>query len=253
MEPIFNDLRAIASARIFFGHRSVGRNVLEGLGALAAEAGVPLNIVEVTGVPPDDGAGLFHANIGQNGDPASKCDAFERLVIDGAPQYDIAALKFCYADLRTTTPLSAEALLARYAASIDNVRAARPDIQLMHVTIPLKARPEGAKARLKRAFRMTVAEDADNVLRESFNRALRGRYADAPIFDLATVESTRPDGSRSGFIHDGEFIPALEPAYTYDGGHLNTEGQRRAAIELVRTLAAVLASQSGASARAEAL
>lgn len=245
MNGVANALRAIGESRIFFGHRSVGSNILAGLRALAQEVRAPLRIVEVTGEPLPGGPGLYHTHIGQNGDPASKCEAFERLLIEQPSQYDIAAMKFCYVDLRTTPPLSMDALLERYAMTIDRVRAARPDVQLMHITIPLTARPSGAKAALKRFLGVTVADDGDNILRAAFNRALRERYEGEPLFDLAAVESARPDGRRSGFTHDGDFIPTLADVYTHDGGHLTAAAQRHVAAAFARTLADALASRFG--------
>lgn len=40
------DLETIARSRLYFGHQSVGGNVLEGLASLAKEHGVRLRIVE---------------------------------------------------------------------------------------------------------------------------------------------------------------------------------------------------------------
>jgi len=60
--------------------------------------------------------------------------------------------------------------------------------------------------------------------RGEFNRLLRERYAEDPIFDLAAVTSTYPDGRRETFTLDGKTYESLVPAYTDDGGHLNAVG-----------------------------
>src|SRR5687768_9629279 len=63
------DLDVLARARIYFGHQSVGNNVLDGLAALATKEGVELRILEA---PADDGRpGIIHARIGQNRAPES--------------------------------------------------------------------------------------------------------------------------------------------------------------------------------------
>ncbi|MGA8005664.1 MAG: hypothetical protein WCA17_06165, partial [Burkholderiales bacterium] len=42
-------LERVARLRVFFAHQSVGMNILDGVKALAAAAGVPLRIVETPG------------------------------------------------------------------------------------------------------------------------------------------------------------------------------------------------------------
>jgi hypothetical protein len=59
------------------------------------------------------------------------------------------------------------------------------------------------------------------------------------VFDLAAIESTRPDGGRETFEVEGRQVPALVPAYTDDGGHLNGPAAERVARQLVALLATV--------------
>ena len=66
----------------------------------------------------------------------------------------------------------------------------------MHVTAPLMERPSGVKVQLNRLLGRLIWGDAANLKRSTFNEKLRAAYAGEPIFDLAAVESTRPDGSR---------------------------------------------------------
>ena len=242
MRSIIQDLRAVSKARILLGHQSVGRNILAGLDSLAEDAGVPLRILEVTGAPPE-GAGIFHSNVGRNGDPDSKCEMFAQLLTAyGRPHYDIAMMKFCYVDLGRDTPLEVAAMLDRYSQLVENIRSTRPEVQLVHVTIPLRADPPGVKTKVKRIIGYPTWEDGGNILRNVFNDALRDRYAGEPLFDLAAVESTLPDGTRSSFEHEGSAIYTLANMYTKDGGHLNELAQRRAAIAFVRSVADALES-----------
>lgn len=235
------DLQALARARVLLGHQSVGRNVLAGVQALATESGVPLRILRIDGVPPDDRPGLFHSTIGKNGDPAGKCQAFAQLLArPERPSYDLAAMKFCYVDLTQGGPVNAADLLQQYASLVQQVRATRPDIRLMHITQPLRSDPPGLKTKLKRWLRRPTDEDADNVLRNAFNDGLRQRFAGEPLFDLAKVESTRSDGTRSSFVDHGRVVYTLAAQYTTDGGHLNPQAQRRVAAEFLHTLAASL-------------
>jgi hypothetical protein len=244
-QAIQNNLRTIASSRILFGHQSVGRDVLAGLQRLAGEHGVELRIEAIDGLPPPEGPGIFHSTIGRNGDPAGKCEAFAHLLTrPERPAYDVAMMKFCYVDLGESTPLSAGQMLDRYSRTVANLREARPDVSLVHVTLPLRADPTGMKTRVKRILGKATWEDADNALRNAFNEGLRARFANEPLFDLAAAQSTHPDGTRSSFSRDGRTIFTLVTDYTSDGGHLNEAGQHRVALALLRELAAVAQKES---------
>lgn len=235
------DMEAVSKSRILLGHKSVGRNILAGLEALAIETGVPLRIETIDGVPLDSGPGLFHSEIGENGDPDGKCEIFSHLLNrPERPAYDLAMMKFCYSDLKRDTPLEVAAMLDRYSRLTNDLKVQRPDVRMVHITLPLRADPPGKKTMLKRFLGSSTDEDANNVLRNAFNAGLRQRFSAEPLFDLAMLESTRPDGSHSAFSDNGQTIYTLASEYTDDGGHLNTLGRRRAAIEFVRVLASAL-------------
>jgi lysophospholipase L1-like esterase len=133
-----------------------------------------------------------------------------------------------------------EKMLDRYARMVQELREHRPDVQLVHATVPLRADPPGWKTTVKRLIGRATDEDGANVLRNQFNAGLRQRFAREPIFDLAAAESTLADGSRSSFTQDGRTIYTLEPRYTTDGGHLNEEGQRWVAAQFLRAVAQAL-------------
>lgn len=234
------DLQAISKARILFAHQSVGRDILAGVQGLAQEAGVPLRIQQIDGVPPDTSPGLFHAHVGSNGNPDSKVDAFAGLLTrPERPAYDLALLKFCYEDLERGAK-GQTGLLQRYAIRMDELQSSRPDVRLMHASVPLRADPPGWKTALKRWLGRETWEDADNVRRNDYNDALRSRLGGGRFFDLATMQSTLPDGTRSSFSAGGRVIYTLAPPYTYDGGHLNDLGRRHAAAAFVHSLARAL-------------
>ncbi len=235
------DLRRISTARVLLGHQSVGRNILAGVADLAADTGVNVRIVEIETVPPDSLPGLFHAAIGTNGDPAGKCQMFQRLLDrPERPAYDLAMMKFCYVDLGHGAPLDSTAVLARYSTMVEQLRATRPDIRIVHSTLPLRAASADWKSTIKRLIGRPPVEDVDNAFRNAFNDDLRVKFVSEPIFDLARVESTRPDGSRSVAEVGGRSVQVLAADFTNDGGHLNSAGQRRAAAEFLHTLATAL-------------
>jgi hypothetical protein len=234
-----SDLQALAQRRVFFGHQSVGGNVLDGLGRLSTRHGVTLRIVEAgprDGVPP---ATFGHAFVAENGDPLQKLRSFRGAFESGAAAgADVALLKFCYVDFRADTDVAG--LFAEYQATIAQLRARFPGTTFVHVSVPLTTVPGGVKATLKRLLgRPPPPEVLENARRDEYNALLRKAYLGRePVFDLARVEATRPDGGAESREWQGRTVPALVAAYSSDGGHLNEAGQSRAA----RELAAVLAS-----------
>lgn len=231
------DLQTVSRARILFAHQSVGRNLLQGIKELSDETGVPLRIQDVSATSPDAGPGLFHANVGENGEPLSKIEGFKQLVGSAASApYNVAALKFCYADLAADARDKA-GLLERYSSAMKQVEASSPGIHLLHVTSPLRGDPPGLKSSLMRMLGKTDGEDAENVERNAYNRALLASLKPANVFDIARVESTYSDGTRSSITRDGATVYTLATEYTNDGGHLNEHGRRRVAAVFLHSLA----------------
>jgi hypothetical protein len=58
-----------------------------------------------------------------------------------------------------------------------------------------------------------------------------------PVFDLAMVESTYSNGSRQKFRYKGKTYHALIPEYSHDGRHLNENGRKIVAEQLLILLA----------------
>lgn len=227
-----SDLQAVAHVSVFFGHQSVGGNLLDGLKRLAAQEGVELSVVE--GTP--GAAGFAHGTIGQNGDPGGKIQAFTAAIDAGKPT-DVALMKLCYVDFHQGTDPAA--LFARYQASLAALRQRHPGTTFVHLTAPLTTIQGGWKPLVKRLLgRETSAPE--NARREAYNALVRAAYAGKePLFDIARIESTRPDGSRAAVEWKGQQVPILAAEYTDDGGHLNAAGQERVAREFVAFLAAL--------------
>ena len=231
-----DDLKTIARERIYFGHQSVGKNVLDGLQELSSAAGVPLKIAEVPQAADLKGAGIGHLFVPENGDPLRKLANF-RLALGSGSQADIALVKFCYVDITADTDM--RGLFDAYRGTIDELKRKNPRTTFVHVTLPLTTVQSGPKAWVKRLLGRAPYGTIDNVKREQYNALLRRTYAGLePIFDLARVESIAADGTQATVEWDGVVAPALVPAYTDDGGHLNHIGRLRAAKEFITVLAA---------------
>jgi hypothetical protein len=226
----------LASQRIYFGHQSVGENILDGIRDIEKQSHQnSLRIVSSDDPASIEGPALIESHVGHNGDPASKNAAFHSVLDRGfGKQGGIALYKYCFVDVRPETNVSK--MFADYRDNMRDLRARYPQLTIVHVTIPLTTVEPGWKAFLKnllgRPTERAVAEK-----RHQFNQLLREEYAGKePVFDLAEAESTLPDGSRVFFTSHGEKIYTLAPEYTYDGGHLNQAGRQAVALRLLQTL-----------------
>ena len=231
-----DDLKIVAQERVYFGHQSVGKNVLDGLRELSAAQGVAVQVTEVPQASSLKGPGVGHLFVPENGDPLLKLANFEKALGEGSA-VDIALVKFCYVDIKADTDM--RALFAAYQKTIAELRARNPRTTFVHVTLPLTTVQSGPKAWAKRLMGRAPYGTIENVKRDEYNTLLRRAYAGRePIFDLARVESIDPSGRQATVEWDGKVAPAMVAAYTDDGGHLNHAGKLRAAEEFVRVLAA---------------
>lgn len=236
-ERLRKDIQLLAGKRIFFGHQSVGVDIMLGVKDLqTGVAGAGLSLVSLdTGRVP---AGPFFADalVGRNSDPNSKCDAFGTVVQRLAPDsLDVALLKFCYVDIKDRTDV--EQMFAYYVGVMDRLKRTYPRVTFIHVTVPLTERGSAWKRWAKKLLGREDVWEIASIKRAAFNAKLVEHFKGEPIFDLAKVESTYPDGSRNSFEAEGSTVYMLVSAYTRDGGHLNELGRRVAARALIRTIA----------------
>lgn len=234
--------RELGSRRVFFGHQSVGDNVLDGVAAVLADRPeLPLRVMGVpSGGEVGPEPGLYHAKVGRNGDPESKLVEFARLVRGATGAGPVVALvKFCYVDVGPGT--DGAALFETYRKSVEALRESHAMLTMVHVTLPLMG-DRGALFHLRTLVRGNGARSDRrlNHERHRFNERLRETYGgrDA-IFDLALAESTRTDGSAVTVRYAGTDVPILAHEWSLDGGHLNAAGSRRAAEALLVTLASL--------------
>lgn len=229
----------LKNKRIYFGHQSVGKNIMHGLDDLLKEQDIrTLNVIEL----PDTvnhselpQSYFAHSRIGENTAPNTKCDAFSQIISGIGTDLDIALLKFCYVDITESSDISV--IFDYYQSTVDSIKTKYPDLTLVHVTAPLLANSGGWKLKIKRLINYQDYTDPANIKRNKFNTLLKNHYEGEPVFDLAEVESTYPGGKRESFTHNGQTYYSLIHDYTYDGGHLNETGRKRVAAALVKTLA----------------
>lgn len=232
-EQFKRDLAEIRQARIFFGHQSVGKSILDELKAAASEGLPEVTILPLGSTDSLPEAFIADKMIGSNNSPESKIEDFTAAVAAASGKLDVAMMKLCYIDFGPDT--DAKALFESYRGAVEEVRAAHPDLLIVHATAPLVT-VDKFRTLIKKLMGKKTAEDA-NMRRQEYNELLVSAFPEDPIFDLAALESTRPDGSRVSFTRDGKTYYCLAEAYTTDGGHLNARGARLAAMEFARVLA----------------
>ena len=234
-------LEQLAQRRVFFAHQSVGANLIEGLQALARDNGVALQVRDVARDPNVPNQTFGHVFVGENGKPLAKLDEYrDRLTKQQSSPPELALVKLCFLDFTAST--DPNAVFVRYQSDLAVLRAQLPTTRFVHVTTPLTTIESGPKAWLKRLTGRSPWGVVENQKREQYNQLMRSAYAGRePLFDLAKLESTAEDGSRTLTSAGDTQTAALTPAYTSDGSHLNPHGERIAARGLAGVLAQALA------------
>ena len=248
--PSLNDigdeqLKKLANVKIYFGHQSVGYNIIDGLKDLMEQNNqLNLNIVETDNPEVLSKPGFIHSKVGQNSNPNSKADEFKDLMEKGFDnKTDIAFFKFCYVDIKFDS--NPQEIFRYYQDTLSALEENYPDTTFVHVTMPLTAAPAGIKATIKRIIKSFLGKPIygydDNIKRHEFNELMRRTYANrAPLFDLALIESIQPNGKQIEYTRNGKPFYQLYPDYTDDGGHLNKEGRKRIAEQLILFLAGLI-------------
>jgi hypothetical protein len=243
--PSLNDITEetwakLAEKRIFFGHQSVGDNIIKGINRIkSTREAVKLNIVEIGDAKSFNQPGLAHASVGKNDDPESKILAFRDYMKNGiGEKADMAFFKFCFWDIRNMTDI--RGIFEEYKTTLAELKSQYPKTVFIHATVPLMVHPDGVKNKIRRVLGRRIEQDMDNVRRNELNDLILNEYLGKdPILDIAQAESVLPGGARTFFVQNGKKYYFLASEYTRDGGHLNEEGQERVAEQFLITLAKI--------------
>jgi hypothetical protein len=237
MDPdISNKVKLIGESHIYFGHQSVGENIVSGLKQIISERKQSgLIVEELKNNSISDGNYFVHSKIGNNGDPKSKFREFEAIVDTlSVKKLDIAMMKLCFVDFNKNTDL--EGIFKTYVSKIDSLQKKYPDLTIIHFTVPLKSQPTWIN-KIKAIIKNRVIDDPqDNIARNKYNELILSKYPKEYIFDLAKEESTYPDNKRESIVVNGISSYSLIKEYTDDGGHLNKIGQQIIAEKLINKL-----------------
>lgn len=230
------DLTAAARARVFFGHQSVGMNILGGVPGVYAAHGLPAPLIEEGATRPGEGGGFIdHVYIGENEDPVLKVEDFAAALRSGLGQrVSVAMMKFCFVDVTSGTDVSS--LFRTYQTTMAALQREFPHVAFVAVTVPLTTEP-GLLSRVKSKLTGSGGAAADNAARQRLNALIRQHYTGGHLFDLAAIESTAPDGTRVTGSYDGQRYYALYDGYASDEGHLNATGARIVATAWLQAIA----------------
>lgn len=233
-QPTRQEVEKVMTTRVFFGHQSVGKNIISGIpGYYAQHSSEPPEIIELSEgtTPPSGGDGgvILHSMVGENRYPEKKLADFASTLRAGVAQHiDVAVLKFCYLDVHSGTDV--DALFELYRSQMAELQAEFPMVRFVYATVPLRVETVD----LKQLVKELIGRPNDNAARERFNTLVRGEYAaTGRLFDIAAMQSTKPDGTRIARSHRGAVHFAMYEGYASDPGHLNAEGSMRAAGEFL--------------------
>ena len=236
----------LADKKIFFGHQSVGYNIIDGITDIINERDyIKLNVIEAREPAAFDQPVLAHSQVGMNTEPFSKIKRFVEIMDAGVgSKVDIAFFKFCYVDImRDSDP---QKIFDGYNTALEDLKGRYPNTKFLHVTVPIRSVPKGAKRYLKQTVKLLIGRPGfleDNMMRRSYNDLLNDAYSKTGLFfDLALMESVNANGLRCHALKGADKVYVMAPEYTEDGGHLNSRGRKKVAEQLLIILAEIAGS-----------
>jgi hypothetical protein len=227
----------LARRQIFFGHQSVGENIMAGIADVLAEnPQIQLTVLESKDLDSTQAPAFRHAPVGRNYFPFEKVQEFTDLSDRGFSQDGgVAMVKLCFVDVESAAVV--DTLFNEYQQSMRALRERHPGLTIVHFTLPLTV-IESWKGRLISTLRRQPTARDHNAARNRYNRSLLAAYDGIePVFDIAALESTLPDGRRVFFRDGADTVFVLPEQYTDDGAHLNAVARRMVAEQLLIMLA----------------
>jgi hypothetical protein len=230
--------KVLLSKSIYFGHQSVGFNLMDGIAAIIKEEPEIAFIIKETTAPSDLRPAVWaHSEIGKNRFPQQKFDDFKRVMERGlGTKTDIAFLKLCYVDVMKGTDV--QEVFDQYKKTMADLKKSFPRVQFIYFTVPLTSYENSLSARIKRALGRSIPGDDDNIARDHFNKLVRAEFGlTGNLFDIARIEATGVDDRIEMHEKNGVEFPSMAPEWTYDGGHFTAEGSKMLACEFLLFLA----------------
>jgi hypothetical protein len=127
----------LGKKKIFFGHQSVGYNIVDGLKIeMRDHPQIAMNISETDNPSSFSGPIFAHFSVGKNQAPASKCASFRSIMEGGiGNRADFAFFKFCYVDVAVGS--RPEEIVGLYKSALSDLRKEFPQTIFIDFIIPL--------------------------------------------------------------------------------------------------------------------
>jgi len=220
------EFSSLKNRKVYFGHQSVGLNIITGLNSLI-QKNKNLEFIKI--ITPEEYSNLIiledsnfyfiHSKIGQNMYPETKFEDFiSKLEI--LNDIDAAFVKLCYIDINRNTDV--HRLYNKYLETYDLLGNKYNRIKFIYFTSPLTTRQDY----LIRTIKSLLGRPDHNIKRNQFNRLLRETES-INLFDIAYYES-HYDGDVATLKNE-----YLLRKYSDDNRHLNKLGSEKVAIQLL--------------------
>lgn len=226
----------LADQKVYFGHQSVGYNIIDGMQLWEDESGIALSKAFSRDFSSESETSFVHFKIGTNKEPHAKIDDFVALM-EQIPEEEkaIAFFKFCFADFYEDTDV--DDLFAYFSEKMLYLKDKHTNINFLVSTVPAMAVQKGWRGFAKKILGRAPYGYLQNISLSEFNQKVLTEFSGVlPVFDLAGIEVTRPDGSMETFTHKGSEHPCIPDYYTSDYGHLNDFGARTVSYNLLAFL-----------------
>ncbi len=223
----------LAEKKIYFGHQSIGFNIIDGLKDIMKEnPQIKFKFIESPAASKLKEGNFLHSRVGANSDPAIKINDFFNNIDNGlGNKVDFAFLKFCYFDVVDKTDV--KKVFENYSNNMDELIKKYPKTNFIHFTVPLTISKSNWKTWLKKTIgKGEMWEYNANIKRNDFNNLLVEKYG-SNVFDLAKIESTDNMNRRVSFTYKSKTYYSMCPEYTNDGGHFNEIGRKKIAEQLL--------------------
>lgn len=230
-------IRQLADQKVYFGHQSVGNNIVDGVQQWEEETGMDLSMELSRDFASVSQISFVHFMVGTNRDPRGKVDDFVTLV-DQIPEQEnaIAFFKFCFADFHESTDV--DDLFVYFREKMLYLKDKHTNIHFLVSTVPAMAVQKGWRALAKKVLGRAPYGYLQNIKLFEFNRKILSEFDGIlPVFDLAGIEVTRPDGTMETYRYKGSDYPCMPDYYASDYGHLNDFGAKTVSYNLLAFLA----------------
>ena len=173
----------MSKKKIFFGHQSVGNNIVDGIYTLKKNHPViQLNILKGRNSDMFSNGVFAHDRVGDNHDPISKIDDFYSVIEDNEFTIDVAFLKLCFVDISSTSDVNA--IFNYYRTKMMMIKEKFPEILIVHFTVPLiRAEKNRWNSSLKKLLKKSLGKKSDsffdeenNIARNKYNSLLISEY-----------------------------------------------------------------------------